>query len=304
MKTILAASTDVSQEDHQDQDRFKAKEEEENANREVNLLEDEQKKANQVQDGKKHEAMSSATTPPGNALDGALGEATGLHYQNVDQGYTRKTSVYQGYPLHPQQGRVYQPNFKQASSMGSQSYRGQQPSVMDTIYQQLHGVKAGQYKDGGNRHQVGLDNGAGDSLDHLSTQLQSVLDFSRLPSLEEALSPSGSPPLPPSPPSFPLFSRHPTINEAQIWGLHETPRAPGPSSGRAPLHPLPPRDFYGSSLSLRRPWPSSNLPSPPAASSKPSLDGILCTSLVALTNKHREGKYWFKSGCPTPDPRW
>ena len=37
----------------------------------------------------------------------------------------------------------------------------------------------------------------------------------------------------------------------------------------------------------RRPWPSANLPSPPAASSKPSLDGILCTSLVALTNKHR-----------------
>ena len=39
--------------------------------------------------------------------------------------------------------------------------------------------------------------------------------------------------------------------QAQIWGLHETPRAPGPNSGRAPLHPLPPRDFYGSSLSLR-----------------------------------------------------
>ena len=99
--------------------------------------------------------------------------------------------------------------------------------------------------------------------------------------------------------------------QAQIWGLHETPRAPGLTSGRAPLHPLPPRDFYGSSHPLRfainllilmassrcwycklmthrrRPWPSANLPSPPAASSKPSLDGILCTSLVALTNKHR-----------------
>merc|ERR1712013_473445 len=25
--------------------------------------------------------------------------------------------------------------------------------------------------------------------------------------------------------------------------------------------------------------------------------------LVALTNKHREGEYWFKSGCPTHDPR-
>ena len=135
--------------------------------------------------------MSSATTPQGNAMDGAFREAAGLHYQNVDHGHTRKTSVYQGYSLHPQQGRVYQPNFKQAPSVGSQSYRGQQPSVTDTIYQQLHGVKAGQYQDGGNRHQVGLDNGAGDSLDHLSTQLQSVLDFSRLPSLEEALSPSG-----------------------------------------------------------------------------------------------------------------
>ena len=192
MKTILEASTDVSQEEHQDQDRFKAKEvKEEDVKREVKLLQDEPKKAYQVPNEKKLEGMSSDATPPGNALDGTLREAAGLHYQNVDQGYVRKTSVYQGYPLHPQQGRVYQPNFKQASSVGSQSYRGQQPSVMDPIYHQLHGVKTGQYQDGGNRHQVGLDNGAGDSLDHLSTQLQSVLDFSRLPSLEEALSPSG-----------------------------------------------------------------------------------------------------------------
>merc|ERR1719447_2267397 len=77
------------------------------------LLQDEQKKADQVQNEKKHEGMSSATTPQGNALNGAFSEAAGLHYQNVDQGYTRKTSVYQGYPLHPQQGRVYQPSFKQ-----------------------------------------------------------------------------------------------------------------------------------------------------------------------------------------------
>ena len=192
MKTTLEASNDVSQEDHQDQDRFKAKEvKEEDVKREVKLLQDEPKKAYQVPNEKKLEGMSSDATPPGNALDGTLREAAGLHYQNVDQGYVRKTSVYQGYPLHPQQGQVYQPSYKQASSVSSQPYRGQQPSVMDTIYQQLHGVKAGQYQDGGNRHQVGLDNGAGDSLDHLSTQLQSVLDFSRLPSLEEALSPSG-----------------------------------------------------------------------------------------------------------------
>jgi len=156
------------------------------------------------------------------------------------------------------------------------------------------------YGNGGQFQQQVVRQEAGDSINHLSDQLRSVLDFSRLPSLEEALSPSGSPPLPPSPPPLPLFSRCPFTNQAQLWGLQEAP-------GRVPLHPLPlpPRDLYGPSLSIRRPWPSSvNLPSPPAASSKPSLDAILCTSLVALTNKHREGKYWFKSGCPTPDPRW
>jgi len=40
------------------------------------------------------------------------------------------------------------------------------------------------------------------------------------------------------------------------------------------------------------------------AVSKPSLDDVKDDSLVALTNKHGKGKYWFKSGCPTPDPRW
>jgi len=37
---------------------------------------------------------------------------------------------------------------------------------------------------------------------------------------------------------------------------------------------------------------------------KPSLDDVKDDSIVALTNKHGKGKYWFKSGCPTPDPRW
>ena len=37
---------------------------------------------------------------------------------------------------------------------------------------------------------------------------------------------------------------------------------------------------------------------------KPSLDDVKDNSIVALTNKHGKGKYWFKSGCPTPDPRW
>ena len=37
---------------------------------------------------------------------------------------------------------------------------------------------------------------------------------------------------------------------------------------------------------------------------KPSLDDIQDTSIVALTNKFGKGKYWFKSACPMPDPRW
>jgi len=37
---------------------------------------------------------------------------------------------------------------------------------------------------------------------------------------------------------------------------------------------------------------------------KPSLDDVQDDSAVAMTNKHGKGKYWFKSGCPTPDPRW
>jgi len=42
----------------------------------------------------------------------------------------------------------------------------------------------------------------------------------------------------------------------------------------------------------------------PVAPTKPSLDEVKDDSLVAMTNKHGKGKYWFKSGCPTPDPRW
>jgi len=202
-------------------------------------------------------------------------------------------------------------NYNQVAPMGLSHHQGQQPqqhqSVMGNINRQMkrHEVQGGcgQYPGqvvvGHQQQQVRPDHGD-QALNHLSAQLRSVLDFSRLPTLEEALSPSGSPPLPPSPPPLPLFSRCPATNQAQIWGLQEPPHTPG----RIPLNPLPPRDLYGPSLSLRRPWPTNNLPSPPAASSKPSLDGILCTSLVALTNKHREGKYWFKSGCPTPDPRW
>merc|ERR1719239_532372 len=198
-----------------------------------------------------------------------------------------------------QQGQSCQQSCKQMQEPPVSQQPSRQPQQSTGLDPLLY-QQGQRYGNGGQFQQQVVRQEAGDSVNHLSEQLRSVLDFSRLPSLEEALSPSGSPPLPPSPPPLPLFSRCPFTNQAQLWGLQEAP-------GRVPLHPLPlpPRDLYGPSLSIRRPWPSSvNPPSPPAASSKPSLDAILCTSLVALTNKHREGKYWFKSGCPTPDPRW
>merc|ERR1712181_12660 len=49
---------------------------------------------------------------------------------------------------------------------------------------------------------------------------------------------------------------------------------------------------------------SRNNTSSSSLQAKPSLDEVPDDSLVAMTNKHGKGKYWFKSGCPTPDPRW
>ena len=122
------------------------------------------------------------------------------------------------------------------------SQQSLQAAAADPFYQE--GQK---YGNGGHYHQEA----GGDSVNHLSAQLRSVLDFSRLPSLEEALSPAGekftckscghlimtfnfqginrlaiwlivktlmpagSPPLPPSPPPLPLFSRCPFTN--QVW---------------------------------------------------------------------------------------
>merc|ERR1719505_335438 len=143
-------------------------------------------------------------------------------------------------------------NYNQVAPMGLSHHQGlqpqQHPSVMDNLNRQMkrHEVKGGcgQYPGQvvvGHQQQQQVRPDHGDqALNHLSEQLRSVLDFSRLPTLEEALSPSGhsqgSPPLPPSPPPLPLFSRCPATNQAQIWGLQESPHTPG----RIPLHPLPP----------------------------------------------------------------
>jgi len=58
--------------------------------------------------------------------------------------------------------------------------------------------------------------------------------------------------------------------------------------------PLPTFEEAKQPLQAKKPLPAS----------KPSLDEVKDDSLVAMTNKHGKGKYWFKSGCPTPDPRW
>lgn len=212
-----------------------------------------------------------------------------------------------------------------------------------------------------------------DPLQHLTSQLRSVLDLARLPSLqeeevsspqeEEVSLPAASSPLL----RLPLFSRCPFTDEAQLLQgyqglvqgrqlhrgqllghqsqhsqlhglngqlhglngqLHGHPshldqllghhgqlrglnshqgQLHGPQDvSRPPLMPIYQQEPARAGLAVRRPW-SSNLPPsspPPSTTSKPSLDSIVCTSLVALTNKQGEGKYWFKSGCPTPDPRW
>merc|ERR1719234_770939 len=56
--------------------------------------------------------------------------------------------------------------------------------------------------------------------------------------------------------------------------------------------------------SPKKPVSWSQIAKKPINPVKPSLDDVKDTSIVALTNKHGKGKYWFKSGCPTPDPRW
>merc|ERR1719427_2138948 len=134
-----------------------------------------------------------------------------------------------------QQGQSCQQNCKQLQEppvSRHPSQQGRQRTTLDApLYQQGQ-----RYGNGGQYQPVRQEEG--DSVAQLSAQLRSVLDFSRLPSLEEALSPTGSPPLPSSPPPLPLFSRCPFTN--QLWGLQE-------AQGRVPLQPLPvpSRDLYG-----------------------------------------------------------
>jgi len=74
-----------------------------------------------------------------------------------------------------------------------------------------------------------------------------------------------------------------------------------------PRRSVSPPMFGSRSSVVTPPNTFNNIPKPNPNKTpvvKPSLDDVKDDSLVAMTNKHGKGKYWFKSGCPTPDPRW
>ena len=82
------------------------------------------------------------------------------------------------------QGQTCQQSCKQMQESSVNSQQSLQATRRDPLYQQ------GQNYGNGVQYQQHQEAG-GDSVNQLSAQLRSVLDFSRLPSLEEALSPSG-----------------------------------------------------------------------------------------------------------------
>lgn len=105
-----------------------------------------------------------------------------------------------------------------------------------------------------------------------------------------------------------VVTNHPNSENSGSGGIFPSGTGGPPSASlrRSPSQLLP---TFEEAANLQVKKNGSGFPSPPAASpgsglAKPSLDDVKDDSLVALTNKHGKGKYWFKSGCPTPDPRW
>ena len=159
-------------------------------------------KADQGSMKRKTEELPSVRSPcqscdPGNVLKVAQ-EADQLQHRDI---YQHKEN-----PTNPclQDIRALQHlNYKHVAPMGLSHHQGQQPhqypSVMDNFNRQMRrqevkdgkdGQYPGQVVVGHQQQQVRPDHGD-QALNHLSAQLRSVLDFSRLPTLEEALSPSG-----------------------------------------------------------------------------------------------------------------
>ena len=110
----------------------------------------------------------------------------------VKQAESLKAAIQQKYSTKyvQQQGQFCQQNCKQPPVSQHPSQQTRQPRQTTALDPQLY-QQGQRYGNGGQYHQARQE--AGDSsLNQLSAQLRSVLDFSRLPSLEEALSPSGN----------------------------------------------------------------------------------------------------------------
>ena len=107
----------------------------------------------------------------------------------------------------------------------------------------------------------------------------------------------------PGPPSSPKKISWSQIAKRPATAVEALPLSPAFSSPDKAMSPTLP-----TFEDLSRPRPAISAADAvikkPLASVKPSLDDVKDDSIVALTNKHGKGKYWFKSGCPTPDPRW
>ena len=161
-------------------------------------------KADQGSMKRKTEELPSVRSPcqscdPGNVLKV---EADQLQHHDIYQHKENPTN-----PCLQDLRALQHLNYKHVAPMGLSHHQGQQPqqhpSVMDNLNRQMkkHEVKGGygQYPGqvvvGHQQQQVRPDHGD-QALNHLSAQLRSVLDFSRLPTLEEALSPSGMVSLP------------------------------------------------------------------------------------------------------------
>ena len=101
------------------------------------------------------------------------------------QDESRKAATQEGSNEYLQQeGQMCQQLQERSSSQHPSPQPRQTTTKGPPLYQQGQ-----RYGNGGHYQQVKQE--AGDSFHQLSAQLRSVLDFSRLPSLEDALSPSG-----------------------------------------------------------------------------------------------------------------
>ena len=197
MKNIPEVSTDISVDECRGQVELLSEEKEDREESSV--------KAEQGSMKLNTEELPSVRSPcqscdPGNVLKV---EADQLQHHDI---YQHKEN-----PTNPclQDIRALQHlNYKHLAPMGLSHHQGQQPqqhpSVMDNFNRQMRrqevkdgkdGQYPGQVVVGHQQQQVRPDHGD-QALNHLSAQLRSVLDFSRLPTLEEALSPSGMMSLP------------------------------------------------------------------------------------------------------------